>query len=373
MNLNIWKFQICRNQRLKLLLNLACGFLSLLAIINPVSAQKNTEPLQVATRIVPPFVFEQEGQLVGFSIDLWRSIAEQLNIKSEFAVKSTVAELLAATKAGKADMGIAAISITAEREQDFDFSQPIFDSGLQILVPGDSVSNSPSLWTIIASPALLQLVGVFFLIVLIPAHLVYFSERGRKEGMLVSKSYFPGIFEAVWWAASTLATQADAMPRSALGRVVAIIWMFTSVIFVALFTATVTTELTVQQLQGNIQGPQDLPGKRVATIASSTSSAYLQKQNIQTLEFPRIEQAYEALAKGRADAVVFDAPVLLYYSAHSGKGKVQVVGPVFREENYGIVFPTNSPYRELVNKALLTLKENGTYQRLYDKWFTVQK
>jgi polar amino acid transport system substrate-binding protein len=361
------------NQRLKLLLNLACGFLTLLLMVNPVHAQKSTESLQVATRIVPPFVFEQEGQLAGFSIDLWRSIAEQLNMKSEFAVKSTVADLLAATKTGKADMGISAISITAEREQDFDFSQPVFDSGLQILVPSDAVSGSPSLWTVIASPALLQLVGGFLLIVLIPAHLVYFSERGRKEGMLVSRSYFPGIFEACWWAASTLATQADAMPRSALGRVVAILWMFTSVIFVALFTATVTTALTVQQLQGNIQGPQDLPGKRVATIASSTSATFLQKQNIQTLEFPRIEQAYEALAKGRADAVVFDAPVLLYYSAHSGKGKAQVVGPVFREENYGIVFPSNSPYRELVNKALLTLKENGTYQRLYDKWFTVQK
>jgi polar amino acid transport system substrate-binding protein len=189
----------------------------------------------------------------------------------------------------------------------------------------------------------------------------------------VSKSYFPGIFEACWWAASTLAAQADAMPRSVLGRVVAIVWMFTSIIFVAFFTATVTTALTVQQLQGNIQGPQDLPGKRVATTASSTSAVFLRKQNIQTLEFPRIEQAYEALSKGRADAVVFDAPVLLYYSAQGGRGKAQVVGPVFREESYGIVFPTNSPYRELVNKALLTLKENGTYQRLYDKWFTAQK
>ncbi len=73
--------------------------------------------------------------------------------------------------------------------------------------------------------------------------------------------------------------------------------------------------------------------------------------------------------KGQADAVVFDSPVLLYYAAHEGKGKVNLVGPVFRKESYGIIFPQNSPYRRHVDNALLTLKENGTYQRLYDKWF----
>jgi len=87
MNLNYGNFEIGSNQRLKLLLNLVCGFLTLLVMVNPVYAQKSAESLQVATRIVPPFVLEQEGQLVGFSIDLWRSILEQLNMKSEFAVK----------------------------------------------------------------------------------------------------------------------------------------------------------------------------------------------------------------------------------------------------------------------------------------------
>lgn len=68
-------------------------------------------------------------------------------------------------------------------------------------------------------------------------------------------------------------------------------------------------------------------------------------------------------------AVVYDAPVLHYYASHEGKGKVQVVGSVFRKENYGIAFPANSRHRKPVNEVLLKLKENGTYDRLYDKWF----
>ena len=48
---------------------------------------------------------------------------------------------------------------------------------------------------------------------------------------------------------------------------------------------------------------------------------------------------------------------------------MQTVGSLFRRESYGIVFPTDSPHRKRVNEALLHIKEDGTYDRLYAKWF----
>jgi ABC-type amino acid transport substrate-binding protein len=117
------------------------------------------------------------------------------------------------------------------------------------------------------------------------------------------------------------------------------------------------------------QGAQDLPGKRVATVTGSTSSEYLKHHGIPAKEFTRVEDACEALQQASVDAVVYDAPVLLYYASHEGKGKVQIVGPLFRKESYGILFPSNSSKRKLVNETLLKLKENGTYDRLYTKWF----
>lgn len=350
---------------------LALVFLVLLPAPGALWAQRADRPLRVATRVIPPFVIAEEGKLTGFSIDLWNAIADELKVKSEFVVSPTVKDLLADIGARKAELGIAAISITAERSKDFDFSQPMFDAGLQILVRADSHGAGflTGMLGFIFSYAVLPLIGFALLAVLVPAHLVWWSERRHGRGMIEHGSYFPGIFEACWWALSTLATQADQMPRSAIGRVIAVFWMFASVIFVAYFTASVTASLTVQQLQGDINGPEDLPGKQVATTTGSTSAMYLHQQNSQVSEFPKIEQAYEALLKGEADAVVFDSPVLLYYAAHEGKGRVSVVGPVFRKESYGIVFPPNSPYRKPVDNALLTLKERGVYQNLYGKWF----
>src|SRR5574341_1746910 len=253
----------------------------------PAWSQPRAENLRVATRLVKPFVFEEKGQLTGFTVDLWQEITKQMNVQSEFIVKPTVKDLLAGVNAHEAALGIAAISITAEREMQWDFSQPMFDAGLQILTSAQG-SESSLLGNIVAgifTREFLALVGVIILLLAIPAHIVFFLERRPSGGLLTHRSYLPGIFEAAWWSAATLATQADQMPKSAAARIAAIIWMFTSVVFIAYFTAGVTSSLTLQQLRGDIKGPEDLPGKRVATVSGSTSAEYLHQHNVEVAEF----------------------------------------------------------------------------------------
>ncbi|MGL4242152.1 MAG: transporter substrate-binding domain-containing protein, partial [Beijerinckiaceae bacterium] len=158
-------------------------------------------------------------------------------------------------------------------------------------------------------------------------------------------------------------------PKSPVGRFMSALAIVVSVIFVAFFTATVTSALTVQQLKSGISGIEDLPGKTVATVTGSTSAAFLRKSGIATIEAPRGIAAAQLLVEKKADAVVFDSPVLQYIAAGQLRGQVKVVGEVFRRENYGILFPEESPLRKPVNAALLRLKEDGTYDMIYRKWF----
>ena len=334
-------------------------------------AQTTGESVRVATRLVKPFVFEEKGKLSGFSIELWEEIAKQINVKSEFVVHATVKELLASVNAQQADLGIAAISITAERELQGDFSQPMFDAGLQILVSAQAGESSfiGNLISGIFTRDFLLMIGLIVLLIAIPAHIVWFFERRPSGNLLTHRSYIPGIFEAAWWSGATLGAQADQMPKSAAARVAALIWMFVSIVLIAYFTANVTSNLTLQQLRGDIKGPEDLPGRNVASVKGSTAAEYLRQLNAEVVEYARIEDAFLALQQGQVVAVVYDAPVLLYYASHEGRGKVQTVAAIFRKENYGIAFPANSPRRPPVNEALLKLKENGTYDKLYAKWF----
>src|SRR5947208_9065918 len=108
---------------------LAALLLSLLASAAAVFAQPKEEKLRVATRLVRPFVFEEKGQLTGFSIELWQEISKQLNVKSEFIVKPSVRELLDATRSKEAHISIAAIYITATRAIGRDFYTPLCTAG----------------------------------------------------------------------------------------------------------------------------------------------------------------------------------------------------------------------------------------------------
>src|SRR5262249_62180046 len=158
--------------------------------------------------------------------------------------------------------------------------------------------------------------GMALLLILIPAHIVWFLERRHPNGIVPTEKYFPGIFHAMYWAAGTLATQAEQMPRQWLARVLAVLWMFTGVVFVAFYTAQLTATLTVQQIQGTINGPDDLQGKRVATTRGSTAATHLRGLNAQVVEVARIEEAYAALLGRDVDAAGFDAPGRLYFAAN---------------------------------------------------------
>lgn len=81
-----------------------------------------------------PFEFENEdGKLVGIDIDLLNAIAEDQGFKVDIKQLGFDAALQA-VQAGQADGVIAGMSITDARKQVFDFSDPYFESGVQMAV-----------------------------------------------------------------------------------------------------------------------------------------------------------------------------------------------------------------------------------------------
>src|SRR5262245_20368602 len=134
-----------------------------LLILIPALPQTQSASVRVATREVRPFVFRQGDQLTGFSIELWQEIGRRLGFETQFVVKPTVQDLLESVKSKESDLAISAVSITAEREQVLDLSQPMFDAGLQILTPAVSsggLLNAFASGVVVTSAALPILAGV---------------------------------------------------------------------------------------------------------------------------------------------------------------------------------------------------------------------
>ena len=338
---------------------------------NGTDATASNGELRIITRQIPPFVTKDGDIFKGFSVDLWAAIAKQLDKPFHFVEKQNIKEILAGMVENEGDAAIAAISITAEREQNFDFSQPMFESGLQILTRNDQ-SNPPSFfqqfWPLLTSNSTLFVLGVLAALILIPAHIGWFAERNGKNHLFPS-SYFPGIFHAMYWATGAAAGQQPDRLYSGLGRVLATFLVLGSLFFTSYFTATITTSLTVQQLKSDINGLEDLANRKVGTTIGSTAEAFSRTIRTNVVGFDKLDDALAALDSKQVDAVIFDAPVLMYYAANKGQGKVRLLNGLLKKESYGILFPQGSALRKPVNEALLKLRENGTYDALYSKWF----
>lgn len=338
----------------------------------PVEATKKPA-INVAIKRLEPFVIYQDRRYTGFSVELWEQIADELSINYTLYGVNTTAKLLDEVKRGAADLAIAGIGITSRRERHLDFSHPYFESGLQIMVTKNSETLFGAIlnkvWTILLSPGLIYGIAFFLFVVLAAAHIIWLLER--KANPQFSKHYLTGIWQSVWWAIVTVTTvgYGDKTPKGWVGRLFGLFWILAGYFVFAYFTASVTTTVALNELRGEINNPDDLYGKKIATIEKSLAAEYLIRQGIDPIKFEDIKPAYSQLEAGYVDAVVYDAPVLQHYARKKGHGRVQVVGKIFQEQSYGIAFQIASPLREKVNIALLKLVENGEYKKIYNKWF----
>jgi len=324
--------------------------------------------VRVATRVLEPLVVKRGDSLSGFSIEIWNEIARRAGLKTEFVLVDSVNGMLDAVQRGQVQAAVAAISMTPEREQRLDFSHMYLQSGLQIMTP----VHQPSWFDRagrISWADVLSVVGLVSLLIAAVAHVIWLIERGRNPEF--PKEYLRGVGEGLWWAVVTVVTvgYGDRTPKRLLGRVVATLWMFAGIFLIAHLTATITSRLTVETLQGQINGLNDLPGKRVVTVANTTAAHYLTANGVVHRTVAQIGEAYAQIEAGRADAVVYDAPVLNHHANTAGKGKVHMVGVAFKAEPYGIALQTDSPYRKAINRAILEVFTDGTHERLTRKWF----
>ncbi len=335
-------------------------------------AKTEQKTLIVSTVERPPFIFyHEENKVSGFSADLWREIAKRNGWTFTWSREESFPAMINSIRSGRADVAIANISITSEREKIFDFSHPIYDSGMQIVVPDRE--GGIGIFRLIWQSGALQLIGAAIVVLLVIAHILWFFERNTPNPRhdYFRDEYVGGVWDAFWWAfiIMTMGGFENEVPHSRLSRLLAIFWIVVSLFFVSTLTAKITTSLTVDQLTSDINSYKDLVGKRVGVGVNSAMSKFLDRKNIPYRKYKDFKHALAAVERGELDATIGDAPVVQYYATHEGAGKVMLAGPVFAPDKFGIALPTGSKLLERVNTTLLELKEDGTYERLSSKWF----
>lgn len=337
------------------------------------AASPSAEEMSVGVKVAPPFAYKlDDGTWTGLSIDLWKRLSDRLSLPYRLVEVPTVQDQVEGVAKGRFDIATAAITATAEREKIVDFTQPFYATGLGIAVPSSREPSWRPIFHSLTSFGFLQAILALLIISLVVGILLWFFERRDNEDF--GGGIARGLFSSLWWStiAATQASTGDFGPRSVPGRVLAVVWMMGSIIAIAVFTAGVTSVLTVKQMEGLVQNEGDLAAVRVGDVAGSASGTYLDATHIRHQGFATVQQGLDALRRGRIDAFVYDRPLLTWIVGQGYGDSVEVLETSFNRQNYAIALPNGSPLREPLNVALLQILESdwwkqATFQYLGDK------
>jgi polar amino acid transport system substrate-binding protein len=328
--------------------------------------------LIVGVSPAPPFnIQKSDGSWTGISVELWEQVAKELDL--DYAYHETdLPGNFAGLVEGWLDVAVGPLTITGRREEVCDFTHAYFASSLAIAVPTNHLSGSDrffanlfnwSIWRVVLRVAAgllatMALVAVFIWLCERRANSAHFGGGGHPAR---------GYGTALWWSAVTMTTvgYGDISPKTFRGRVIAVIWMFVSLVLVSTFTATIASVLTAERLNqiAAIRGLDDLRQLRIGTFADSSSAQFLQANHIDHRTFER-KELFEELENRKIQAVLYDEPFLRYVVRTQYPDEFTVLPLNLDTQLYALALREGSSLREPINRVLLSKVHEPTWQSL---------
>ena len=326
----------------------------------------NDEVLRVVTFIEEPWVMKNGNLYYGFHADLWDAIAKEAGLPYEFIVVDEWAKMQNMIEAGTADVAVEHLGVNATREAKFDFTHEVFGDGLQVVISRDNLPIA-SVFKAFTAPQTLQIIMAGLLVLLLIAHFVWLAERSQPDSD-IPKGYLRGIQYSLSWAVLTIISQEGIIAKNRYGKAISTIWFFFILFALSAFTAQLATAFTVGQLNGSIESINDLKGKKVGTWPTGKQRLYLETNHIDMVLRDHTDELLSLLKVGQVDALLLDTGNAYYFTNEDPS--LALAGGVVRPGSIAyFIVQGRTDLVERINRALLTLKENGNYDLIYKRYF----
>jgi polar amino acid transport system substrate-binding protein len=343
-----------------------------------VASASDTEPLLQATPLriavydVPPYGYANpDGSISGISVDLWRRVAERLQRQFKLIPISEMEAILSGLEQDQFDAAIGAITITPEREKRVDFSYPAHRSGVAVALRKEkgplSALKSYAAATselgplILGSLAMLVLIGVS----------MWFIES-RHPAAHGSESSVVTLRDGLYWAIVTMTTvgYGDKKPKSTTGRVIAVSWMFASLVWVSLLSTSLVSRLTADRVESrDMVGTIDLAKRKLAAVAQSSGAEYLDQHHLQYVKFNNLPDALDSLGDGKTDAVVNSVGALQHLISKRYAGDEEMPQGLLAPAYMAIALPEHSPLKRPIDEALVKITSDPEWISMEERFF----
>lgn len=342
------------------------------------------------------------GRFEGYTVDLADAVAQEVGFNytiqlvpdNSYGMRSELNNtwngMIGQLVAKKADMAIAGLTITAERERYVDFSKPFMDIGVSIIIkkpqhqrPGVFSFMEPlsiEIWVCITVAYIGVSVALFVVSRFSPV-------EWRKEPQADTgyENDF-SLFNSFWFSMGALMFQgSDSCPKSVSGRIIGGAWWFFVLIIISSYTANLAAFLTMKRMVKPIESADDLvnhPTIKYGVPGSGTTFAFFKNA-----DHPVYKQMYEYMfshpevlvqtsdegiqrvrnSKGRY-AFLTDSSSI-EYANNRDPCDTTSVGSNLNSKGFGIATPRGSDLRDQITLAVLRLKEGGTLHTFYQRWW----
>nr|XP_021195638.2 glutamate receptor ionotropic, kainate 2 isoform X2 [Helicoverpa armigera] len=367
--------------------------------------------LIVTTILSSPYCMRREAsekltgnaQFEGYAIDLIHEISKILGFNYTFKLApdgrygsynretkewdGMIRELLEQ----RADLAIADLTITYDREQVVDFTMPFMNLGISVLYR-KPIKQPPNLFSFL-SPLSLDVwiymatayLGVSVLLFILARFTPYeWHQTHTPDGEKMENIF--SLANCLWFAIGSLMQQScDFLPKAVSTRMVAGMWWFFTLIMISSYTANLAAFLTVERMDSPIESAEDLAKQtkiKYGALKGGSTAAFFRDSNFSTYQRmwsfmesarPSVfatsnKEGEERVVRGKGAYAYLMESTTIEYVVERNCDLTQV-GGMLDSKGYGIAMPPNSPYRTAISGAVLKLQEEGKLHILKTKWW----
>jgi polar amino acid transport system substrate-binding protein len=162
----------------------------------------------------------------------------------------------------------------------------------------------------------------------------------------------------------------DKTPKSTIGRVIAVSWMFASLVWVSLLSTSLVSRLTVERVESrDLAATIDLSRKKLAAVAQSSGAEYLDAHHLPYMKFNGLPDALDSLAGGTSDAVVNSVGALQYLIAKRYASTEEMPQGLLAPAYMAIALPEHSPLKRPIDEALVKITSDPEWISIEDRFF----
>jgi ABC-type amino acid transport substrate-binding protein len=319
----------------------------------------------------PPFVYEKNHQLTGLSIDLWKKIASELNLKYQFIpIDVTYDDAVKLIADNKYDALVGPLSVTHKRVKMVDFSRPYFLNKIGIA----SHHKSNNFFNIVSS-LLGSLVGfiivILFSSLLLFSYLLWLAERGKNP--TINQKFIKGYSYSIWVTVTSFLRDLIFEPVTIAGKSIIACWLLLSVIFMAAITAVATSSLTVaiSDSKSKFGSTNDIANHVVAVEAGSINVTLADKHNAYVVQKSSLMSALNALMDDKVTGVMGDYYLIQYLIKENKFSGIRMSPLMITNDEYAFAFPKHSPLTQKIDSQITNQQDNGLSGLICEKYIGV--